>query len=375
MSIRILHVVGEMSRGGVETWLMHMLRNLDRRQIAMDFLCLSGEPGAYAPEIESLGGKIHLLRLNRLRLDRFQRDFTGLLRSEGYEVVHSHVLTFSGFLLWLAKRAGVSQRLAHFHTSKVTTEDRSDGLVRRAYLKAMNILLHKSATRFLACSQVAMAAVLGEKWQDLNNAEVLYCGIDLSPFRNKADPLAVRQELGLPVTSKVVGHVGSFIPAKNHKFIIKLAKELCVRRQDIRFLLVGDGPLRQEVEREVNEKGLAPFFVLTGARGDVPRLMQAMDLFILPSVREGLGIVLVEAQAASLPLVTSPLPAFKEVVFTPFHQNISLENPQAWAQACEAFLDKGLSRQISPEVQQGLERFSVHRCARRLTEIYRNGVG
>lgn len=369
--VRVLHIVGSMNRGGVETWLMHMLRHLDRREIALDFLCLMGEAGAYGPEIENLGGRIHLLPLNRWRLDRFCRQFLALLARERYQVVHSHVLNFSGFLLGLARLAGVPKRLAHFHTSKVTTEGRPENFWRQLYVSFMKALMVRHATRLLACSRVAMAAVLGEDWATRPNAEVLYYGIDLSAFQKGSQGQNIREELGIPASVKVIGHVGSFIPAKNHQFLVQVAASIRARRKDFRFLLVGDGPLRKPIEQEIFHLGLSDFFVFTGVRGDVPRLMQAMDLFLLPSIREGLGIVLVEAQAAGLPLITSQLPAFQEVVFTPWHRALPPAEPEAWAQACEELLDlpKDTDR-IMPQVWRGLERFSLEKCRRRLTEIY-----
>jgi glycosyltransferase involved in cell wall biosynthesis len=368
--VRVLHIVGAMDRGGVETWLMNMLRNLDRRQIAMDFLCLSGVAGAYAPEIERLGGRVYLCSLDRIHLIRFTRSFSRLLKLGHYDVVHSHVLTFSGFLLWLASLRDIPQRLAHFHTSKVTAEGRPEGLARNIYLWVMKQFLKRAATRFLACSEVAMTAVLGDDWPDNPRCEVLYYGIDLSAFHHPEDRDIVRQKLGLPLTAKVIGHVGGFSLAKNHEFLVTVAEELCRRRAEVRFLLVGDGELRPHIERLVAAKGLTPYFVFTGARGDVPRLMHSMDLFLLPSVREGLGIVLIEAQAAGLPLVTSQLPAFKEVVFTPFHKGLPLGSPQVWAQACEDFMSNGIPKKPSSLVWQRLERFSVERCTALLSEIY-----
>lgn len=368
--IKVLHIVGSMNRGGVETWLMNMLRNLDRRQIAMDFLCLSGEPGVYAPEIESLGGGVYPCLLQRTHLIRFSRNFTARLRAGGYHIVHSHVANFTGFLLWLAARHGVPRRLGHFHTSRVTTEKQAESCQRNLYLWGMKQLLKRQATRLLACSRTAMAAFMGQDWESNPQCEVLYYGIDLSPFKEEVDGAAVRQELGVPGGAKVIGHVGRFDPAKNHEFLVAVAEELCRRRQDLRFLLVGDGEIRPQIEQLVKEKGLTPFFVFPGSRTDVPRLMRAMDLFLLPSVREGLGIVLIEAQAAGLPLITSQLPAFEEVVFTPFHQALPCDSPRVWADACEKFWDTQGNGEPSPQVWRSLERFSVERCVTRLTEIY-----
>lgn len=354
---------------------MNMLRNFDRRQIAMDFLCLSGEAGAYASEIESLGGRIILCRLNRFDILGFSKRFINILSTGEYDVVHSHVLTFSGLLLWLAERADIPQRLAHFHTSKVTTEGRSDGILRRVYIWTMRRFLERSATRFLACSKVAMEAVASSREMSKKGNEVLYYGIELSPYQKTVDTVKVRKEFGIPLDAKVVGHVGRFLPAKNHDFIVQVAKKLCQSRSDIRFLLVGDGELRDEIERDVRNKGLSSFFIFTGVRDDVPLLMKTMNLFILPSLREGLGIVLVEAQAAGLPIITSQLPVIQEVVFTPLSKDLPLRSPMEWADACEELLETNLTVEKFQKVWQKLGRFSSEKCSARLIEIYSDGSG
>jgi glycosyltransferase involved in cell wall biosynthesis len=367
--LKVLHIVGAMNRGGVETWLMHTLRNLDREKYSMEFLCLSGLPGVYAKEIEVLGGKVHTLRLNRLRLDFFVKNFFDLLDRGQFEVIHSHVSNFSGLLLWLASMKRVPQRIAHFHTSKVNVEEKSHSWARSLYLRGSQILLRRAATKFLACSQVAMGAFLGEGWEQNPSCEVLYYGIDLSSFRYPVDREAVRQVWGIPTGAKVVGTVGRFVLAKNHEFLVEVAAELCQRRPDVRFLLVGGGERQAAIENLVQQQGLSSFFVFTGSRPDVPRLMQAMDLFVLPSVREGLGIVLVEAQAAGLPLVTSQLPVLREVVFTPFQRRLPFDE-RIWADACEDFLESEPRGQPSLRLWKDLERFSLEHCVRRLSEIY-----
>jgi glycosyltransferase involved in cell wall biosynthesis len=236
----------------------------------------------------------------------------------------------------------------------------------------MGGLLDRSTSRFLACSKAAMTGIMGEGWESNPKCEVLYYGIDLSRFQTPVNREKIRQELGIAQNLQVIGHVGNFNLAKNHEFIVSLAEELSKVRKDVCFLLVGGGERRQYIEELVQSKGLHGQFIFTGSRPDVPQLMQAMDIFVLPSVREGLAIVLIEAQAAGLPLITSKLPAFEEVVFTPRHRALPFEIGR-WVAACQEFLSQSNERKVSDRMWKDLERFSVEKCAQRLTEIYLSG--
>jgi len=301
--IRVLHVLGSMGRGGVETWLMHVLRHIDRTKFQFDFCYTKPEPGAYAPEIEALGGRMVACRLDQRNPFGFARRLRALLRKGQYSVVHSHVHHFSGFVIRLAHRAGVPMRIAHSHN---TSDGKASTPPRLLYRALMSHWIRKYATYGLAASAPAAAALFGPDWQSDPRFRVLYCGIDLEPFRQEVSREAVRQELGIPKDAPVVGHVGRFTPQKNHAFLLDIAAEVVKRRPEVRFLLVGEGPLRPAMEAKAHNLRIEKKVVFTGTRADVPRLMLgAMDVLILPSLWEGLPVSLLEAQAAGLRCVCS----------------------------------------------------------------------
>jgi glycosyltransferase involved in cell wall biosynthesis len=328
--IRILHAVGGMNRGGVETWLMHVLRRIDRRRFKMDFLVHTSDACAYDDEIRSLGSNI-IPCLHPRQPWRYVPALDRVLVSDGpYDVVHSHLYRFSGLVLRAANRCGVPVRIAHSHTAGM---DQGAGLLRRLYLRWADHWLQQHATLGLACSVSAAEDLFGADWRSDPRWRVLSYGIDLAPFEAPRSRERMRAELGLAVDDRVLGHVGRFDESKNHAFLLEIMA--AARRIDsrVRPLLVGDGPLRLEMERRAVRLGLRAVFA--GSRPDVPEIMLgAMDAFVFPSLFEGLGLVLVEAQAAGLPVVTSDVVPAEATVVSETVRRLSLaDSADSWARA------------------------------------------
>lgn len=370
--VRILHVVGALNRGGVETWLMHVLRHIDRNRFRMDFLVHTAQPAAYDDEARALGARI-IPCLSPAQPLQYGRRFKQILRQHGpYDVLHSHVHHFSGYTLRLAAQAGVPARVAHSHNDTVAAESAASP-ARRAYLALMKRWVQHYATTGLACSKLAAAALFGPTWEQNQRLRLLYYGIDLTPFRAPVDPAACRAELGLPPDALVIGHVGRFVPQKNHTFLIEIAAETVRREPRARFLLVGDGPLRPDIERRVQAAGLSDHIIFAGLRADVPRLMRgAMDVFILPSQYEGLGLVLIEAQAAGLPCLYSDVIPPEVDAIPALTRRLPLDAPPAaWAAAVLATLAQRPS--ITPAAalaQIEASPFTIEQSVRALETVY-----
>jgi glycosyltransferase involved in cell wall biosynthesis len=313
--LRILHVLGAMNQGGVETWLMHVLRNIDRSRFRIDFLVHSGEPGGYDRAVLDLGSRIIPCPFTG-NLGAYGKRFLEAVRRNGpFDVLHSHVHHFSGVALALGRRAAIPVRIAHSHSDTALAESNSLPL-RRVYLALMKRLLQHNCTRGFAVSEAAAEALFGLRWRGHGRIRVLYCGIDPAPFRAPLDPRAVRAEFGFVDDEIVFGHVGRFSPVKNHMFLLEIAVRILERQPKARFLLVGDGSLRALIQHRAGALGIADRVLFPGARSDVPRLMAgAMDALLLPSMREGLPLVLLEAQAAALPAVVSDV-VTDEAVFS-----------------------------------------------------------
>jgi glycosyltransferase involved in cell wall biosynthesis len=370
--IRILHVLGGMVRGGVETWLMHILRHIDRDRFHMDFLVHTTQPCAYDDEVRALGSKI-IPCMHPWRPWLYARNLKRVLREHGpYDVVHSHVHHYSGFVLRLAQQPSVPVRIAHSHND--TTQLQAEAtLLRQGYLTLMKRWISRYATVGLAASRKAAVALFGPVWEADSRWRILHYGIDLTPFRNPVAPAAVRAELGIPAEAFVMGHVGRFVKQKNHAFLVDIAAEVARREPMMRLLLVGDGPLRPTIEQRVAQAGLTNRIVFAGLRSDVPRLMLgAMDVFVLPSLHEGLPVVGLEVQAAGLPFVLSDVVAEELDEVKPLVRRLSLSLPaSAWAEAILAVRDAAPAI-TQPEALHMMEKssFTIQASVERLEEAY-----
>ncbi|MCS6775948.1 MAG: glycosyltransferase [Chloroherpetonaceae bacterium] len=335
MPVRILHVIGGMDRGGgIQTYLMNVLRHIDRTRFHMDFatVYMRGRKGAFDDEIRALGSRVYSCSPPGHPW-RFLRDLRHILRTHGpYHVVHSHLPYITGFILKLAAQESVPIRIAHSHNDH-THEEATASRLRRLYIQLMKRQIARHATIGLGCSRQAVLSMFGPDWQRDPRYRVLLYGLDFTAFHQEPDP-AARQELGLPQNAFVIGHIGRFVEQKNHAFLLEVVAEVATRIPDTYLLLLGDGPLRGAIEAQAEALGLKHRMIMAGgARPDVPRIMlSAMDVFVLPSRFEGLGLVLVEAQAAGLPSVYSDVVPQEADIVHPLLKRLSLQcSASTWA--------------------------------------------
>jgi glycosyltransferase involved in cell wall biosynthesis len=212
-----------------------------------------------------------------------------------YDCIHSHVHRFSGYILTLARLAGVPVRVAHSHTADKESDNR------HFYPFVMSILMDIGATAGLGVSEKATRALFGENWKVDPRWRVSHLGIDLEPFCCPVDSRSIRAEFGIPEHAIVVGHVGGFVPMKNHSFILEVAQQVCAANPEALFVFVGDGPLRKAMEIKAENLGIARHTRFIGVRNDVVRILKGLiDLFLFPSLYEGFPVALMEAQAAGL---------------------------------------------------------------------------
>lgn len=366
--IRILHVLGTMNPGGVETWLMHVLRNIERSQFQMDFCVFGAEPGLYAAEVEEFGSTVWQCPKSG-NLWSFSRRFQHILREGKYDVVHSHVHFFSGNVLRWAEAQGVPVRIAHSHT---THDGRSDVLVRRCYRNSMKCWIRRYATHGLAASKSSAFALFGENWERDDRFCVLHCAIDLRPFQEAVNRETIRRELGLPTDVSVVGHVGRFSEEKNHLFLVDIAVEVLKLRPETRFLLVGNGPLRPAIESRVRSSGLSGRVHFVGIRTDVARLMRgAMDVFVFPSLWEGLPMALIEAQAAGLRCIVSDACTSELRILPDQVTQLPLtKSSGVWAANTINALEREKISGRLPLQTVAQTDFSIQQCVRTLSGLY-----
>lgn len=367
---RILHVLPALDHGGIETTLLQLLRIVDRSRYCMDFLVVSDRPGAQANEARALGSRV-VTCPHRGRPWRFAGAFVRALATHGpYDVVHSHVHLFSGFVLKLAHRHGVPVRIAHSRYDTRMVEHGA-GRPRRGYARLMRHWIRAHANCRLAISRSSAEDLFGSGWQRAG-VQLILSGRDFEGYRTPARAAVVRAELGLPADAFVVGNVGRFFWSKNHPFLIEVAAELVRRAPEAWLVLVGDGPDRAHIEALARARRVRERTIFAGARRDVPRLVTgAMDAFVFPSHHEGLGLAAVEAQAAGLPcFLADMLPAEIDVVDGLVHRLPLTAPPALWAARIVA---ARATPRPSPEAAFQRVRaspFSIERMTAQLLQIY-----
>ncbi|WP_404452336.1 glycosyltransferase family 1 protein [Virgibacillus necropolis] len=326
MPLKVLHVVGAMNRAGTETMLMNIYRNIDRRKIQFDFISYSSQDAHYDQEIKSLGGRV--IKLSKTWSIKGIYD---VIKQYGpYDVVHSHTLFHCGIANLAALFAGVKVRVAHAHT----TLDKNNSYSRKMYIKSMRLMINTFSTDLLACSNKAGGYLYGENRLVKLKYSYFPNTIDYSTFLQepKIEITKFKMEEGLG-NSLVIGHIGRFIEAKNHTFLLKIMKSVIKREPTIKLLLVGDGDLRERLENEAKEQGLQENIRFVGIRNDISTMLHSMDVFIFPSLYEGLGLVLLEAQASGLPCVVSEAIQPEADLKLGLVSKLSLvDGPDVWAQ-------------------------------------------
>ena len=324
--IRILQVVSNMDRAGIESMLMNYYRHIDRTQVQFDFLCNKMKPGVFDDEIRSLGGRIfHTPGLNPLKYGQYLKFFqTFTAEHPEYQIIHAHNDAFVVYSLYAAKRCGVPVRISHVHCALFPFD------LKWPLKMICRPLIKHACTEMWACGLKA-----GEFFYKKGTPfHVHHNAIDLDQFTYNADKRkTLRHQYGLD-DSIVIGHVGRFTKVKNHDFLISIFKEIHDKDQRARLVLLGEGPEMEGIRAKAASLGLTDNVHFMGLVENTYDWYQAFDLFILPSISEGLPVVGVEAQAADLPCVFSEN-VTTEVRILPSCAFISREKePQEWADKC-----------------------------------------
>lgn len=366
--LRVLHVVGGLQAGGTETWLLHVLRRVDRTVLQMEFVVHGDASGYYEQEIRSLGSRVHRCLSPRVPW-RYARNFIQLMRQHGpYHIVHSHVHYYSGFVMWLARVTGVANRIAHSHNS--SEQDVGTPVHRRVYMKLARQLMHQNATSLCAVSMSAARGLFGSSVRSDPRLTIVPCGVDLAEHAMRYDTNEVRRSIGIPPEAFVLGHIGRFEEQKNHKRVVEVAARMMRIDPRLWLLLVGDGEQRPLIQRVVQEAGLLHRTVFLGVRSDVPRLLKAaIDVVLFPSLFEGLGLVAIEAQAAGVPVVASDrIP--QEAVMAPTLVRIPLSASSAvWAETVRDVAERfPLCTRSSPDTSQWPN--GITRSTEQLVRLY-----
>lgn len=298
--MRIAHIVGKWVGGGVEAVIMNYYRHIDKSKIQFDFLCDEDSTNIPYEEIESLGGRVIIIPPYQ-KLFKYIKELKKVLKEGKYKIVHSHINTLSVFPLYAAKKAGVPVRIAHSH-STTNKKEWKKNLMKLA----LRPLAKNFATDYFACSELAGRWLFGDKEYDVDNVFLLNNAIDLDKFEyDEKIRNSKRKELKIKDDTIVIGHIGRFVEQKNHRGLIEIFNEVHKLNKNTILVLAGQGPLMEEMKEKVKSLDLEKNVKFLGQRSDANELYQAFDIFLLPSLYEGLPVVGVEAQAAGLLCILS----------------------------------------------------------------------
>ena len=321
--MRILQVVNDMHRAGLETMLMNYYRNIDRTKIQVDFLTHRPYKSDYDDEILSLGGRMYyaprLYPQNYIQYFRWMDKF--FEEHLEYQIMHSHIDSMSYLPLLAAKRANVPVRIAHSHNTSIDRD------LKYPLKQLFRTRITKVANEYCACGEEAGKFLFGNR-----DFKVIPNAIETERFIYKEEVRKrVRKELHF-TDEFVVGHVGRLSYQKNHEFLLEIFAQLYTIYLGARLLLVGIGEKEQELRNKVQKLGLEDVVIFLGNRNDVNELYQAMDVFVMPSFFEGIPVTGIEAQFSGLTCVFSDRVP-QEVDFSGNCEFLSLKtDAKSWAQ-------------------------------------------
>ena len=296
MNKRILHIVPNMNMGGLETFIMNVYRNIDRNKIQFDFLEHYNEESFYDNEIKELGGKVyHFTFRNDNNIFKYIYNLNNFFKEhKEYDVIHCHMESIGAVVFLIAKIHGVKIRIGHAHTN--STSNNFKGFIKRI----TSSFFKYTTTTNLACSKEA-----GKYLYSNSKFSVISNGIDLDKFKfNKDIRTKLRNEYNLK-NKFVIGHVGRMDTAKNQLFLIDVFYEYQKKNKNAILVLVGDGELKDKIISKISNLNIIDKVLLLGVRNDINEIYSMFDLFLFPSLFEGLGIVLIEAQINGLEIISS----------------------------------------------------------------------
>lgn len=362
--VRVLHIVPALDGGGVETLLLNYYTHMDRNRFTFDFIVHGKNIGVLEPVFESMGSKVFHIPTKREGIVSNLLAMKQVISSGNYDVVHAHQGAIGALPMYLAKKAGVRCRITHSHIAYMH-ESRLRGLVNRVLLPYLKMY----STDWFACSSDAGSSLWGAEAVQSRKVHIMNNAIDVDKFTFSAEVRNnVRKELHME-GKFVIGCVGRLSFQKNHEFLISVFRDIHEKDRDARLCLVGRGELENDIREQVQKLGLNDAVQFLGVRNDVPQLLQAMDVFVLPSRYEGLGIAYIEAQAAGLVCFGSDSVVPREAAVTDLMHYISLEeSPEYWASEVMKLKKGSARRNTKDEISS--KGYEIRVEAKKLEQYY-----
>ena len=362
-TIRVLQVLGGLNRGGAETMIMNLYRAIDKSKVQFDFIIHNANENAYVDEIESLGGKVYIFPKFTLKnfflYKKYWNDF--LKEHPEYKILHSHIRSYAIIFIRIAKKYGL-KTIVHSHST-------SNGKGVKSYIKGLlQFPIKKESDYLFACSKISGEWLFGKNNVCAANYRMIKNAIDTSKYRVDSSTREKYRGMFNIGDKTVYGHIGRLCEPKNHRFLLEIFSDIRKKDSDSILLIVGEGPYRSQIESWIQQFGLEDCVVMTGARGDVPQLLSAMDAFLFPSLWEGLPVTVIEAQAAGLPClisdkITSEVAVSPAVMYLPIDQGT-----KCWVESALSSIGKKFD--VVDDIK--MVGFDVNNSATELTEFYRS---
>ena len=366
--VRVLHITEELSAAGIESFIMNIYRRIDKSKVQFDFLVLRNQNEFYDDEIKSLGGVKYTIspKSSNILCRVYEESYLveRFLKNNHYDIVHVHYTTpLRAPLLKGIKNANVNTRIYHSHSAYVLGKSR----LKLFIYSYMSKKITKHATHYFACSNAAGEWIFEEKIVKEGKVKVIYNGIDTNRFAYEPQKRSnIRKELG--VTSEfLIIHTGRFTEQKNQHFIVEVFAEFLSMNPQSRLLLLGKGELEDSVRKQIQQLGVEDKVFMLGVKSNVEDYLSAADLYIMPSLYEGLPVAAVEAQCSGLPCILSSN-ITKEVKLTDAVEFLSLESSKS--QWCDAIKSKMYKTRSDCSLSVKKQGYDVQEVSNRLQDFY-----
>lgn len=361
--LRVAQVIGMAVNGGTESLWMNYYRHIDRSKVQFDFLVESTSEIINKEEIESLGGHVVIIPSYKNPI-KYVKALTKIFKEQNYDIVHSNMNAISVFTLKAAKKAGVKVRIAHNHATTSKKE-----FVRNIAKQILKKFSKKYATDYFTISKKAGEWYFGKKCFASGKVKVVNA-FDLKKynFSNESRD-EIRNSLNVKNNEVLLGNVGRMVQTKNQLFLLDVFHEYHKKNPNSKLLIVGDGPLKDELEDKTDKLCLNDNVIFYGVSSNIAKLYSAMDLFLFPSLYEGLGLTSMEAQASGLPsLVSTGVSDETKMLETNKFIDLSL-GKEKWVQEIEESLSHKIDRSEESNKAQ-LSKFDIEKGSKDLVDLY-----
>lgn len=362
--IRVAQVIGKLASAGVETVVNNYYIHMDHNKIQFDYFVDSDSDYTSSKEMEALGARYFIIPPTKKLLARIKA-LEKLFKENNYQIVHSHMNTLNMPVLYAAWKAHVPVRISHNHSMTNIAEGR-----RYLVKKLLRPTGRLFATDYFSCGDAAGKWFFGKRLFNSGKVHIIPNAVDVQKFQfNQEAREQIRKMLGLE-DKWVIGHVGRFMKQKNHTFLIQMFSEIHNKRRNARLLLIGDGELKSQIEELCYQLGIKDSVLFLGNRRDMPDLYSAMDLFVLPSLYEGVPVVGIEAQVNGLPCLFSENIS-QEVIMGDIVNFLPL-NIKIWVEAAEQKINTNIRKIDSQQISR--EKYDLDISTQMLLSYYQKAL-